>query len=400
MADFNTELDISDPTDEWVYDDVTVDEYKDLCNGLGIGYQFGKSVYVGLDAISLGDGFFVDDDGYLISTSGRIGGWDIGEERLTHALPTSPDYMSISGADGLEIGQKGTSNYMQFSAGTGMKFGDYFSVTPDGVITARRGEFAGFTMVPVSGGKDYMHSDWKIGDILYRTWIRSATDDLKGDTQVFGAHIYKDGVAGGSVGFIATARGEMYASPHDDSGVRTGTSFDIKRNYVRMDSSKAAVKLDDTGMYLYTGKTVSNQPNFYWNPSTGYAAYTTWSSSSEQIKKRIREIKNQEILPENLYNVEIIQFQYKDQYIDKNDTRYDKDLIGFLIEDLDKHYPIAVDKADPEDPKTWAWNSAYLIPAMMKLIQDQKKEIDNLKSDIAEIKAMLKGESNETMDGA
>lgn len=384
MLSFNNRLDTDDPTDEWIYDDVTVDEYKGLCNKLGISYQFGKSVYVGLDAISLGEGFFVDDDGYLISTSGRIGGWDIGEDRLTHALPTSPDYMSISGADGLEIGQKGTSNYMKFSAGTGMKFGDYFSVTPDGVITARRGEFAGFTMVPQVNGRDYMVSDYSAGGVDYRTWIRGATQADAGDTWAFSTQVKKTGTDQYHGGFIATASGELWANPYKANGDSGDAQFSVRAN----------------GIFLYPGVTVSNQPNLYWNTSTHSLAYTTWSSSSEQIKKRIREIKNQEILPENLYNVEIIQFQYKDQYIDKDDTRYDKDLIGFLIEDLDKHYPIAVDKADPEDPKTWAWNSAYLIPAMMKLIQDQKKEIDNLKSDIAEIKAMLKGESNETMDGA
>ena len=53
--------------------------------------------------------------------------------------------------------------------------------------------------------------------------------------------------------------------------------------------------------------------------------------------------------------------------------------IGFVIENLNEKYPIAVDKADEYDPKTWNWNSAYMIPAMLKLIQEQHKEIEELK---------------------
>ena len=47
-------------------------------------------------------------------------------------------------------------------------------------------------------------------------------------------------------------------------------------------------------------------------------------------------------------------------------------LPGFIAEELDAIYPIAVDY-DGGNIETW--NSFYIIPAMLALIQDQEKRI-------------------------
>ena len=109
------------------------------------------------------------------------------------------------------------------------------------------------------------------------------------------------------------------------------------------------------------------------------------SSSSRTIKHDIVSLgENADLKAENLYDVDVVQFKYNEGILSLEDNRYNKDLPGFIIEDLQEKYPIAIDK-DSENIKNWTWNSQYLIPPMLKLIQDQKKEIDSLKERISSL---------------
>lgn len=103
----------------------------------------------------------------------------------------------------------------------------------------------------------------------------------------------------------------------------------------------------------------------------GNGVITRNTSSSKRYKKNIEDIEGAEAL----YDVKVRQFKYRDDYLDSEDQRYDKTVCGFIVEELDDVYPIAVDYVDeqPED-----WNMRYMIPPMLKLIQDQKKMIDEL----------------------
>ena len=73
--------------------------------------------------------------------------------------------------------------------------------------------------------------------------------------------------------------------------------------------------------------------------------------------------------------MQVRQFKYKDDYIDKDDQRFDTVVPGFIVEELKDVYPIAVDY-DGDKPKDW--NERYMIPPMLKLIQDQHKQIEDL----------------------
>jgi hypothetical protein len=104
-------------------------------------------------------------------------------------------------------------------------------------------------------------------------------------------------------------------------------------------------------------------------------------SSSRRVKTEISSyITDTTLNPNNLYNTEIVQFKYKPGYLIENDPRENKNIVGFIVEDLITHYPIAVDR--DEDGLPEGWQPAYLIPPMLKLIQDQKKEIDELKEQL------------------
>lgn len=132
-----------------------------------------------------------------------------------------------------------------------------------------------------------------------------------------------------------------------------------------------------TSSYTY-GDTVDYSTNMYIG-TTGILHRTT-KTSSRAVKHDIKPIENADILPEKLYDVDIIQFVYNEGQLGHSSKRYGKELPGFIVEDLVEKYPIAVD-IDEED-KPFQWNEQYLIPPMLALIQQHKKKLDELESRI------------------
>lgn len=115
----------------------------------------------------------------------------------------------------------------------------------------------------------------------------------------------------------------------------------------------------------------------------------TSTTSSKRFKDNITEDIEKELDPNKLYDIKVVQFKYKKDYFkNKDDIRYRKNLIGFIAEDIYEKYPIAADFHYEDDGKVVVdtWNEQYLIPPMIKLIQDQKKEIDNMRLEIDELK--------------
>ena len=111
------------------------------------------------------------------------------------------------------------------------------------------------------------------------------------------------------------------------------------------------------------------------------------TSSSRRYKHDINDELG-ELDPEALYDVSVVRFKYNDDYLSEDDQNYGKDVIGFIAEDIAEKYPVAVNYDDEGKPEMWQSN--YLIPAMMKLIQNQKKEIDELKARLDRLEALFK----------
>lgn len=105
------------------------------------------------------------------------------------------------------------------------------------------------------------------------------------------------------------------------------------------------------------------------------------SSSSKRYKNTIVPLGEiPSISPEKLYNFNVVSFRYNDNYLAENDQRYGIDIPGFIAEDVYEKYPIGCDIDDEGKPEMW--NIQILFPAAIKLIQDQHKEIEQLKSRI------------------
>lgn len=168
--------------------------------------------------------------------------------------------------------------------------------------------------------------------------------------------------------------------------VGTNGSKDIYANNGRFDK-----------VYIGDNPIQSVSANCYVGTSNGLNKIT---GSSIKFKHDFKKDFNEDLDPHKLYDVPIYQFKFQTNHLDnEKDIRYDKDVIGFITESLAKHYPIACDyeyDRKTENYKALGWNEKYMIPPMLKLIQEQHKEIqsqqqeiNNLKEDIATLKQQV-----------
>lgn len=102
----------------------------------------------------------------------------------------------------------------------------------------------------------------------------------------------------------------------------------------------------------------------------------TPTSSSKRFKEHIENISNSQLNPHLLYKIPVKQYYYKDKNIEGLK-------IGLIAEDVAEIYPVAAiyDEIGPEN-----WDERYIIPPMLKLIQEQHEAIENLKEEIQKLK--------------
>lgn len=122
----------------------------------------------------------------------------------------------------------------------------------------------------------------------------------------------------------------------------------------------------------------------YDNGNVRFARYV---SSSRRFKNTITQEFDDTCNPEKLYELPVVTYHYNKNY-DSSDKEGKKLHIGFIAEDVDELFPIACGYED--DGKTPEnWNHMELIPGMMKLIQDQHKEILDLQDRVKTLEAQM-----------
>lgn len=175
-----------------------------------------------------------------------------------------------------------------------------------------------------------------------------------------------------------------YFRPNTASLVYCGSSA---RPWYKVFTERLEVTKNRPTMQPVYDNTVSYATNCYIS-SAGLLSRTT-NTSSRTIKHDVKAIKSADIAPERLYDINVYQFKYNSDIItDKTDARYGKDLPGFIIEELNEVYPIAVDRPT-DDVKEWSWNAQYIIPGMLKLIQDQHNVDRKIEQKIREQEARI-----------
>ena len=111
----------------------------------------------------------------------------------------------------------------------------------------------------------------------------------------------------------------------------------------------------------------------------------TVASSSELYKENIKPVEDAVLDPNGLYDVQVCQYNYKPECRDKELVGGTQ--IGLVAEDLALHYPNAV--IYDEDGRPESWQDRIMIPAMLKLIQEQKQQLDDLRAEVDALKAKL-----------
>ena len=164
--------------------------------------------------------------------------------------------------------------------------------------------------------------------------------------------------------------------------------------YFQADNSNY-VSLSTTSLYYYTAsggfdsqgyvraygelyaaghQTTANAANGYVFTTGGRIARST--ASSLRYKENVVDLTSVSNLnPKKLLDLKVRSFTYKDGYLSKDDPRADKNIPGFIAEEVDSIYPIACDYVDGQAE---SWNDRMIVPAMLALIQDQEKRIKQL----------------------
>lgn len=114
------------------------------------------------------------------------------------------------------------------------------------------------------------------------------------------------------------------------------------------------------------------------------------TSSSKRYKENITEELEDWLNPERLYELPVVQYDYKNEFKDIELVAGTQ--IGIIAEDVHEHYPNACiynEKGEPE-----SWQDRIMIPAMLKLIQEQKKEIDSLNERLTLLENSIKNRAD------
>lgn len=311
-----------------------------------------------------------------------------------------------------------------------------FTVNDSGHLHAEDVDIGGFHLTDDIDGNYAFYQDSTVNGVKYRTWIRSATSDDGGkDTFAFSTQY-----GSGNSTFYVTSGGDLYCQPlknkntkgsvivditsdavhleysstkvldiqndwlslqwgyrqvlmdSDGTSIYGGNGYGLIRvtaNTARMDSEKGQVLVNANGLTLITGRSTSSHRGNLYITGAGVAYYALEGSSSRLIKDHIKAIEKEELRPERLLDLDVLQFRYKDDFLSEDDDNRGRDLVGFIIEDLEEIYPTAVEKDDKSDPKTWTWSPTMIVPPMLKLIQDQHKEIEGLKTKLTEIESRI-----------
>ena len=153
-----------------------------------------------------------------------------------------------------------------------------------------------------------------------------------------------------------------------------------------------ALRLDSSGMY--TNGTILRLSGVYNRTSTSAGnmliatnplAEVYRSTASSQRWKNSIDYLAGELEASKLLDLPVRQFKFNNDYLNKEDKRFDTLVPGFVAEEVAEHYPIAAEMG--EGGEVDDWNIRMLIPPMLKLIQDQDAKIKDLENRLAALES-------------
>ncbi len=177
-------------------------------------------------------------------------------------------------------------------------------------------------------------------------------------------------VSGGLGNVTATVGGLGFSV----NGLVTAGGLQINNSGIAPANITGQLKVD--GSVFFTGlSTTTNAANMRV-ATVGARQVFEVTSSSKKFKNTITPIFDvEDVSYKKLLKIPVVAFKYNEDYLNQEDSRFDKMIPGFIAEDLYKEYPIG---AELEGGKPIDWNPRYIIPGMLALIQELYVKIETL----------------------
>ena len=284
--------------------------------------------FIKTGSLAIGSNFYVDSSGNLTSNGGTI---------------------------------KGGS----FEGGS-INIGSNFYVNSRGNLTSNGGTIKGGTI-----SADHVHSSKCFAENTYQFIDVSSGDIIVGisDTDIIGS--------ANEIREIKINHDGIYFR---DSACLTSEGLGYRKTdysvppVLEVNSDGEGVYMKSTATY---NRTSAGAANLYM---TANGVFRRSTASSRRWKNSIAPVEGA-LDPDKLYDAKVRQFKFNTDYLsNKKDECYDVPVIGFIAEELDEVYPIAVTHGadDNGNPTCEDWNVRYMVPAMLQLIQEQNERLKKL----------------------
>ena len=136
---------------------------------------------------------------------------------------------------------------------------------------------------------------------------------------------------------------------------------------------------------IRAGSRMLNGNSTSWTTERGTIAYQ--GSSSKRYKHDITDQICENLDAHRLYELPMKQFIFNSDHLLQYPDMADQTLPGFIAEDVAEIYPAAV--IHDADGNIENWDERRIIPGMLKLIQEQKEQIDKQAEQIAMLEERL-----------
>lgn len=352
---------------------------------------------------------------------------DIGSDGISLHAVSNPNsnYVQIDG-DGMEIykGSVSVAKYGDSAARVGKDASQHISIDSNGfhiwkaTQNTASNEVASFTDSSISLGKnnltsviDMCKSTLKITSkyVSYDATNDCTTTSIAAGDNTKDYNVLELGLAAPNGGAIASARLAFTSYDNNSSNTTMLTGQDsVSIRLLGGYMTEISLEPSDTWGYgnvnirdlrrLQLYSNVGDYTASLWYmggaPTTGSQTYNAvWtkvtesgndnyrlgrpSSSSRRYKEDIKPVENDELDPHRLYDIPVMQFKYKEGYFPQEDEYENNrtDVVGFIAEDVLEHYPQAAIVINDEVDN---WNERYIIPPMLKLIQELNDRITEL----------------------
>lgn len=159
------------------------------------------------------------------------------------------------------------------------------------------------------------------------------------------------------------------------TGQLAGDSLSVTHGItaVQIDLTGHVIAGNITGTDLYTQTSNAGTGSNAVITGTGRVAPTT--ASSKRYKDHISSVTLEQAM--KVLDIPVINFKYKDGYLAKGDEMEGKQMPGFYAEDVYELIPEAI--YHDKEGRVENWKERIILPLMLKVIQEQQHEIEELK---------------------